>query len=119
MNLTKEQTQAFLASAALGPCILGTFITGKIEAGSKVNDKTGQKEGWAGLTLSVLVGRDVATIKVYENDASRIAALIKSKEMGKDDEFMPAKAGAPVVVQVTNLVREKGLTLAQGQVVSL
>jgi len=116
ITLTQQQTQSFVAMASKGPCILGTFIAGKIKSGQKVNEKSGKTEAWAGFQYSILVGNDIVTVKQYEDDEKRIVAMAAAAARDGDAEFMPATPGTPVIVLLRSLQYQKGLTVASGEV---
>jgi hypothetical protein len=114
--MNKEQSAQFLALALKSPCIAGQYITGKLRAGSKINEKSGKKESYAGYQSSILIGGDVVTVVTYENDEAKVQQLVQAAEAGNHAPFLPAKAGEFVAIELNKLTREKGLTLCTGHV---
>lgn len=103
------------------PIMIGRYLVGEATSGSRINDKNGKAEGWAGIKHSVIVGRKVVLVKEYPRDNEERTRAI-TEATGNEvlaDKLMPAKEGEPVVVFVSAYKIEKGLVLITGEVAAL
>jgi hypothetical protein len=119
---TPEQMKLLYTVASRGqPIIVGRYVTGKVNTGKKVNDKTGAAETWAGLQHAVQCGRTVVNVKEYvDRDPERFKKVVEAGDNeALLDKLLPCQSGAPCVVSITAFRTEKGQQVVTGTVVSL
>jgi len=113
MNIKELQSQI----QNLGPVLVGSFVTGKVASGSRINaEKQGIKEDFAMLDCAVLSNRKVYAVKIGLKDDAMRAAITSKGNADKEDLLMPAKPGDLVIVRISSVKNEKGAQSISGTI---
>lgn len=102
----------------LGPILVGVFVTGKVEGGSRINPQNGgKKESFAFVQCGILANRQVYKVNVNERDPEAVQRMLECRgDIKKEELYMPCPAGSPCIVYISSVKNDKGLQSITGRV---